>query len=104
MTKPISRNVLKSSNLLDVSYCSYFGSDNTPRKISGPTQEKSAPYSNAMIVIFRKSDFQPIAFSKPDGNGNYAVNGLNKDVACFICGFDGSGKYNAVIQDKVVPK
>lgn len=104
MTKPIIRKALRSSNLLDASYCTYFGSDNTPRKISGITQEKSATYSNSMIVIFRKSDFQPIAFRKPDSNGNYGVNGLNKDVACFICGFDGSGKYNAVIQDKVVPK
>lgn len=104
MTKPCSRKALHSSNFSDVSYCSYFGVDNTPRKISGPTQEKSAPYTNALIVIFKKSSFQPIAFCKSDSNGNYTVNSLNKDVACFICGFDGSGKYNAVIQDKVVPK
>jgi hypothetical protein len=102
--KPVSRTTMHSSNLLKTNYNVEFGSDNTPRKISGSVQKKSATYIDATVVIFRKSDFQLIAVRKPDSDGNYTMNGLNKDVVCFIYGFDLNKQYNAVIQDNVVPK
>lgn len=104
MTKPVSRKAMQSSNFLDSSYCTNFGSDNTPRKISGSVQKKSATYIDATVVIFRKSDFKLLAICNPDDNGKYIVNGLNKDVVCFVTAFDSTKKYNAVIQDEVVPK
>lgn len=104
MTTPISRKVMHSSNLLKTEYLTDFGSDNTPRKISGYVQKKSAVYSNAYVLLSRKSDFQPVAIAKPDSSGYYEFLGLNADMTCFLSGFDLSKDYNAVIQDNVVPK
>ena len=104
MTKPVSYKVMPSSNRFDVSYCTSFGSDNTPRKISGTVKKLKQVYKNALVVIFRKSDFKLLAIRKPDDNGKYIVNGLNKDVVCFVTAFDSTKKYNAVIQDEVTPK
>lgn len=104
MTTPISRKSMHSSNLIDASYCTNFGSDNTPRKISGTVKKLAKKYQNSTVAIFRKADLQLIAVCKPDSAGNYSVNGLNKDVMCFIVAFDGAKKYNAVIQDMVTPK
>ncbi|MHA3082120.1 hypothetical protein ACX1NX_02835 [Acinetobacter sp. ANC 5383] len=104
MTKPTSRKIMHSSNFLDSSYCINFGQDNTPRKISGFVQRKGVIYSDAYVLLSRKSDFQPIAITKPNITGYYEFLGLNSDITCFLSGFDLSKDYNAVIQDSVVPK
>ncbi|MEB3753826.1 hypothetical protein I2F62_05630 [Acinetobacter sp. MD2(2019)] len=95
---------MRSSNLMDVSYTYNFGPDNTPRKIAGTVKKLGSNYQNATVAVFRKSDLQLVALRKPDSNGNYSINGLNKDVVCFVVAFDSAKKYNAVIQDMVVPK
>ncbi|MHA3079634.1 hypothetical protein [Acinetobacter sp. ANC 5502] len=102
--KPVSRKTMHSSSFLKMGYNAWFGSDSTPRKISGYVQKKSAVYSNAYVLLSRKSDFQPVAIVKPDSTGYYEFLGLNADTACFLSGFDLSKDYNAVIQDNVVPK
>ncbi|WP_270386876.1 hypothetical protein [Acinetobacter guillouiae] len=99
--KPCSRKALNSSNYLqDVG----FGNKNTIGIIKGTTQKLGNKYQNALIVLFSKVNFQPIAFRKPDIDGSYQFLGLNNSLNCFIVAFDDSKQYNAVIQDSVVPK
>ncbi|WP_448761171.1 hypothetical protein [Acinetobacter tandoii] len=73
-------------------------------KIQGSVKKLNTAYRNAKIVLYRKSNLQPIAVSRPDQNGNYSFLGLNKDLKTFIVAFDQNQQYNAVIQDNVVPK
>lgn len=99
--KPCSRRVLPTSNLLQNVG---FGSKNTVASIKGSIKKLGIQYENALVVLYSKTNFNPIAMRRPDANGAYEVNGLNNTVDCFITAFDLSKQYNAVIQDGVVPK
>jgi hypothetical protein len=72
--------------------------------IKGSTKKLGDAYQKANIVLYNKANFQPIAIKKPDEQGNYQFLGLNTNLKTFIVAFDQKQKYNAVIQDNVVPK
>lgn len=97
--KPCPRRSLNTSLLLQ--------SVNTGpivAKILGTTKKLGGKYENATVVLYNKSNLQPIAIQKPDINGQYKFVGLNTDLTTFIVAFDQNQQYNAVIQDNVVPK
>lgn len=73
-------------------------------KIKGSVKVPGQQYGNATIVLYNKSNLQPVAISRPDPDGNYQFLGLNTDLKTFIVAFDQKQKFNAVIQDNVVPK
>lgn len=73
-------------------------------KISGSVKKLGNQYQDATIVLYNKTNLQPIAIKKPDENGNYKFLGLNTDLKTFVVAFDKNQQFNAVIQDNVVPK
>ncbi len=73
-------------------------------KISGSTKKLGNTYNHAIVALYNKANFLPIAICKPDQNGNYQFLGLNTDLKTFVVAFDKQKKFNAVIQDNVVPK
>lgn len=73
-------------------------------KVQGSVKKLGQQYQNATVVLYSKANLQPIAIRKPDQNGNYQFLGLNTDLKTFIVAFDKQQKFNAVIQDNVVPK
>ena len=97
--KPVSRKVLPNSILLqNISVGPVIA------KITGSVKKLGQQYKDATVVLYNKSNLQPIAIRKPDLNGNYQFLGLNRDLKTFIVAFDQNQQYNAVIQDNVVPK
>lgn len=73
-------------------------------KIKGSVKKLGAPYQDGTIVLYSKTNFQPIAVTRPDKNGDYRFLGLNNNLKTFITAFDRRQEFNAVIQDNVVPK
>ena len=73
-------------------------------KITGTTKKLGGRYTNTLVVLYNRSNLQPIAARKPDQNGNYQFLGLNTHLNTFIVAFDKKQQLNAVIQDNVVPK
>lgn len=104
MTIIVSRKSFNSAALLDSTLTTNFGSDNTPRSISGSVEKLGEKYANSKVCVFRKTDMKLLAVRKPDTSGSYIIRGLNKDITTFIVAFDDNQQYNAVIQDNVVPK
>ncbi len=102
--KPISRKVMHSSNFINGNFSANFGSKNTVASIKGSVKKLGTKYSQALVVLYNKANLLPIAVRKPDASGNYQFLGLNTDLTCFIVALDKQQQYNAVIQDKVVPK
>ena len=97
--RPCHRRALQASSLLQ--------SVNTGpvvAKIRGSVKKLGDAYQNANIVLYNKVNLQPIAVRRPDQNGNYQFLGLNTDLKTFVIAFDKNQKFNAVIQDNVVPK
>lgn len=95
---PCSRKVLHSSNFLQNLEITNLAT------IQGFTKKLGDEYQNAIVVLYNKTNLQPIAARKPDLNGKYQFLGLNKDLKTFIVAFDQKQQYNAVIQDNVVSK
>ena len=73
-------------------------------KIKGSVKKLGNACQNANVVLYNKANLQLIAVTRPDENGDYYFLGLNNDLKTFVVAFDQSKKYNAVIQDNVVPK
>lgn len=73
-------------------------------KIQGSVKKLGEQYKDATVVLYNKANLKPIAVRKPDENGNYKFLGLNTDLKTFVVAFDKQQKFNAVIQDNVVPK
>ncbi|APR70714.1 hypothetical protein [Acinetobacter haemolyticus] len=97
--KPCSRKTLKVSN-----YLQNIITGPVIAKISGSVKKLGNQYQDATIVLYNKTNLQPIAIKKPDENGNYKFLGLNTDLKTFVVAFDKNQQFNAVIQDNVVPK
>jgi len=97
--KPISRRSMPSQNILQK-----IATGPIIAKIEGSVKKLGLQYQGAIIVLYNKANFLPIAACKPDKNGNYQLLGLNTDLKTFIIAFDQKQKFNAVIQDNVVPK
>ena len=97
--KPCSRKILLSMNSLQV-----VTTGPIVAKITGSVKKLGQQYKSATVVLYSKANLLPIAIRKPDQNGNYQFSGLNTDLKTFIVAFDLNQKYNAVIQDNVVPK
>ena len=97
--KPCSRKARPSSNLLQ-------GIAVGPviAKVAGSVKKLGQQYKDATIVLYNKTNLQPIAIRKPDQNGNYQFLGLNTNLKTFIVAFDRNQQFNAFIQDNVVPK
>jgi len=73
-------------------------------KIKGSVKKMGEHYKDATIVLYNKVNLQPISIRRPDENGNYRFLGLNTNLKTYIVAFDKNQKFNAVIQDNVVPK
>lgn len=97
--KPVSRKVKSHSVLLQK-----IATGPVAAKIQGSIKKIGQQYQNATVVLYNKTNLQPIAVRKPDQNGNYSFLGLNTDLKTFIVAFDQKRQFNAVIQDNVVPK
>lgn len=97
--KPVTRRVLPHDIILQ-----QISTGPVVAKVMGSVKKLGQQYQNATVVLYNKSNLQPIAIRKPDQNGNYQFLGLNTDLKTFIVAFDASKQYNAVIQDNVVPK
>lgn len=98
---PVSRKVMHSSNYLQPIV---IGANTVIGSIKGSVKKLGSKYQDAKIVLYSKSNLFPIAIRKPDTNGNYQFLGLNTDLKTFVVAFDNQQKFNAVIQDNVVPK
>ena len=72
--------------------------------IKGTTQKLGERYNGALVALYSKVNFQPLALTRSDQNGNYQFLGLNTDLKTFVAAFDPQQEYNAVISDNVVPK
>lgn len=72
--------------------------------INGSINKLGEKYTDAIVVLYNKSNLRPIAVSKPDISGHYQFLNLYADLKTFIVAFDQKQQYNAVIQDNVVPK
>lgn len=72
--------------------------------INGSINKQGEKYTDALVILYNKSNLLPIAVSKPDIKGRYQFLNLYADLKTFIVAFDQKQKYNAVIQDNVVPK
>lgn len=97
--RPVSRKALPCSILLQ-----NIGFGSVVAKITGSVEKLGEQYKDAIVVLYSKTNLQPIAIRKPDQNGNYQFLGLNTDLKTFIVAFDKNQQFNAVIQDNVVPK
>lgn len=102
--KPMLYKILKTSTWLSGDYHQNFGKRQTIAKIQGSVQKLGQQYKDALVVLYNKTNLQPIAMRKPDQNGDYQFLGLNADLKTFIVAFDHRQEFNAVIQDNVVPK
>lgn len=97
--KPNSRKALPASSKLQK-----IVTGPVVAKIQGSIKKLGQDYQNALLILYNKESFQPIALYRPDENGAYHFFGLNTDVKTFIVAFDQKQQFNAVIQDNVVPK
>jgi len=102
--KPLSRKALQGARFINGNFTVDFGANNTVASIQGATRKLGQNYKDTLVVLYNKATFLPVAARKPNENGMYSFFGLNTDLTCFIVGFDNQKKYNAVIQDNVVPK
>ncbi len=102
--KPILRQVMHSSSFLNGNFNISFGAKNTVACIKGSTRALGKDYRNVTVVIYSKVNLLPVAIKKPGQNYEYQFYGLNQDLTCFVVGLDDQKKFNAVIQDNVVPK
>lgn len=102
--KPCSFKTFNSSNYLNATVFSDFGTSNTVAGVKGTTKKLGSNYSDALVVLYTKNNLLPIASRKPNSDGEYQFLGLNNSLLCFIVAFDNKKQYNAVIQDQVVPK
>ena len=100
---PVSRKALASKFFLN-SDLSIIPAAASAAKITGSVKKLGEKYQDATIVLYNKTNLQPIAIKKPDENGNYKFLGLNTDLKTFVVAFDKNRQFNAVIQDNVVPK
>lgn len=97
--KPCSRRCMPSSSLLQS-----VATGPVVASIKGTTKKLGDRYNGALVTLYSKVNFQPLAFTRSDQNGNYQFLGLNTDLKTFVVAFDPQQEYNAVISDNVVPK
>lgn len=97
--RPVSRKAIRAPNLLQ-----NISVGRVIAKVKGSVKKLGEQYRYATVVLYNKSNLQPIAIQKPNQNGDYLFLGLNTDLKTFIVAFDQKQQFNAVIQDNVVPK
>ena len=96
---PVSRRVMPSNSFLQ-----NIESGLVVAKVKGSVKKLGAAYLYSTVVLYNKANLQPIAVRRPDAHGNYSFLGLNTNLQTFIAAFDQNQKFNAVIQDNVVPE
>lgn len=99
--KPCSRKVKKTGNLLQEIG---FGSKNTVASIKGSTKKLGVKYKDALVVIYNKTNLQPLAVRKSDVNGEYLFSDLNNSLNCFAICINNDDDFNALIFDNLIPK
>lgn len=97
--KPVSRKALHSSSFLQD-----IATGPIVAKAQGSVKKLGMQYQNAAVVLYDKANLQPIAIRKPNQNGDYQFPGLNTNIKAFVIALDQNQRFNAVIQDNVVPK
>lgn len=101
--KPCHHRAARSSDIL-VDNIHRFTDQKVIAVVKGTTRKLGQQYHDATVVLYNKANLQPIAVKKPNQNGNYQFLGLNTDLKTLVVAFDKQQKFNAVIQDNVVPK
>lgn len=101
--KPCRNRAARSSDIL-IDNLHRFTNQKVIARIKGATRKLGQQYQNSTVALYNKANLQLIAIRKPDQNGNYQFLGLNTDLKTFIVAFDNQKKFNAIIQDNVVPK
>ena len=99
--KPCSYQAMPSGNLLQDTG---FGSKNTVASIKGSTKKLGEKYKNALVVLYNKTNLQPIVVRKPDVNGEFQFIGLNNSMNCFAICLNDYDDFNALIFDNLIPK
>lgn len=99
--RPILYKMINNSDLLQPTMLT---SNSIIGSVKGSVKKFGQNYQNANVVLYSKSNFQPIASKKPQENGDYSFLGLTTDMKTFVVAFDANKQFNAVIQDNVVPK
>lgn len=102
--KPLSYKVKPNSNFLSGNFNINFGIDNTVKKIQGIVNEKTTPYDKTIVALYDKYTMDLVALRKPDIQGFYKFSGIHSSTQFFIIAFDLNHKFNAIIQDNVIPK
>lgn len=97
--KPVDYIVKHSSNNLQP-----IETGHTVGTIIGKVTEIGIPSSKVTVVLYTKSNLSPLAVRRTDELGEYQFLGLNTSLNCFIVAFDSARQFNAVIQDRVIPK
>lgn len=72
--------------------------------LKGSVKKLGADYAGASLCLFKKSTRELLWETKPKKDGSYQFRNLANDMPCFIVAFDDQMKFNAVIQDMVIPK
>lgn len=81
-----------------------FEQKNTILGVMGVVKKQGTDYQNATVALYSKNNLRLITVRKPNSNGSYIINGLSDRLPCFVIAFDNQSKFNAVIQDMVIPK
>ena len=76
---------------------------NSPGVIKGQTQKLGSPYQ-ALVRVYEKRSGVLIDQKATREDGSYEFTNLLKNTPYFLTAFDKDHKFNAVIQDNVVPK
>lgn len=72
--------------------------------VKGTIKRLEVVDSGTPVCIFNKASRTLIWETKSRADGSYLFKNLNKNIDCFVIAFDPNNQYNAVIQDRVVPK
>ncbi|WP_034171140.1 hypothetical protein [Acinetobacter sp. YZS-X1-1] len=72
-------------------------------KITGHTNELGQPHQ-CRVDLYSKSGKKLVATTISDSQGNYEFKGLAANIKFFLITHHPSSRFNAVIQDNVVPK
>ena len=98
--KPVNYRSKYSSNKLNIISNNEDGIGN----IQGQVQELGISSSRVTVALYNKANLSPITVSRTNELGEYQFLGLNTSLNCCVVAFDITKKYNAVIQDNIVPK
>ena len=96
--KPVSRKIRGSSTYLQPI---------TPlpvvAKIQGSVKKLGGVYGDAVVILYNKSNLQPIGVRKVNDNGEFLFPALNTELKCFAICDPQDPEYNALIFNNLDP-